>query len=166
MTEVLKQGNTDVGVTQNSRSVNISIPDLFKKINLSDKSFLKYIPDGFLNKEQLKAKSESSNKSTDIRFNLKPSDKITKSRGEYQKLKADYTKQKKYDKKEVSTAILDVPYISTLPKATQNDIIESMWYSLNTIESDNQKDRFIEVCYNRILRDLWQESFYRQNTCR
>ena len=35
MTEVLKQGNTEVGVTQNSRSVNISISDLFKKINPS-----------------------------------------------------------------------------------------------------------------------------------
>ena len=29
MTEVSKQGNTDFGVTQNSRSVNISISDLF-----------------------------------------------------------------------------------------------------------------------------------------
>lgn len=90
--------------------------------------------------------------------NSKNNDVIVKSKGEYQKLKADYTKKKKYDKKEVSTAILDIPYISTLPKATQNDIIESMWYSLNTIESDNQKDRFINMCYNRILRDLWQES--------
>ena len=94
----------------------------------------------------------------DIRFNLKSNGKITKSRGEYQKLKADYTKKKKYDKKDVSKAVLDVPYISTLPKATQNDIIESMWYSLNTIESDNQKERFINLCYNGILRDLWQES--------
>ena len=94
----------------------------------------------------------------DIRFNLKSNGKITKSRGEYQKLKADYTKEKKYDKKDVSKAVLDVPYISTLPKATQNDIIESMWYSLNTIESDNQKARFINLYCNSILRDLWQES--------
>lgn len=94
----------------------------------------------------------------DIRFNLKSNGKITKSRGEYQKLKADYTKKKKYDKKDVSKAVLDVPYVSTLPKATQNDIIESMWYSLNTIEGDNQKARFINLYCNSILRDLWQES--------
>ena len=126
--------------------------------------FIDSIPE---NSEKSNSFSKKSSKtSNEPQFNLKPNDKITKSRGEYQKLKADYTKQKKYDKKEVSTAILDIPYISTLPIATQNDIIESMWYSLNTIESDNQKDRFIEVCYNRILRDLWQESFYRQNTCR
>ena len=30
-TEVLKQGNTENGVTQNSRSVNISIAQIFKK---------------------------------------------------------------------------------------------------------------------------------------
>ena len=36
-TEVWKQGNTENGVTQNSRSVNISISDLFAKINPSDK---------------------------------------------------------------------------------------------------------------------------------
>ena len=33
-----------------------SLTDLFSKINPKDKHFLKYLPDGFLNKEQLKAK--------------------------------------------------------------------------------------------------------------
>ena len=42
-TEVLKQGNTENGVTQNSRSVNISIAQIFAKVNHSDKYFLKYI---------------------------------------------------------------------------------------------------------------------------
>ena len=55
-TEVLKQGNTETGVTQNSRSVDISIAQLFSKINPSDKNFLKYIPDGFLNASQKNAK--------------------------------------------------------------------------------------------------------------
>ena len=59
MTEVLKQGNTVKGVTQNSRSVNISISKLFEKINPSDKSFIKYIPDGFLTKAQLQSKKEA-----------------------------------------------------------------------------------------------------------
>ena len=59
MTEVSGQGNTVKGVTQNSRSVNISISKLFEKINPSNKSFIKYIPNGFLNKEQLKAKEEA-----------------------------------------------------------------------------------------------------------
>lgn len=44
MTEVWKQGNTDNGVTQNSRSVNISISYLFKKINSENKGLYKYIP--------------------------------------------------------------------------------------------------------------------------
>ena len=52
MTEVLKQGNTENGVTQNSRSVNVSLALIFAKINSSDKIFLKYIPDGFLYSKQ------------------------------------------------------------------------------------------------------------------
>lgn len=58
-TEVWKQGDTETGVTQNSRSVNISIAKIFEKINPSDKSFVKYIPDGFLNIDQKRAKEEA-----------------------------------------------------------------------------------------------------------
>ena len=61
-TEVWKQGNTNTGVTQNSRSVNISIANIFAKINPSDKNFLKYIPDGFLNEDQKVAKQEALKK--------------------------------------------------------------------------------------------------------
>ena len=46
--EVVKQGNTENGVTQNSRSSIIKIADLFSKINPSDTSFLKYVPTQFL----------------------------------------------------------------------------------------------------------------------
>ena len=133
----LPHTNNSASDINESTSMN-SIPENSEKSNSFDK--------------------KTSKTSNEPQFSLKSNGKITKSRGEYQKLKANYTKEKKYDKKDVSKAVLDVPYISTLPKATQNDIIESMWYSLNTIEGDNQKDRFIELCYNRILRDLWQES--------
>ena len=56
-TEVSKQGTTENSVAQNSRSVNISIPDIFAKINPKDTNFLKYIPNEFLSEEQIKAKS-------------------------------------------------------------------------------------------------------------
>lgn len=46
--EVVKQGNTETGVTQSSRSSVISIADLFAKINPIDESFLKYVPKQFL----------------------------------------------------------------------------------------------------------------------
>ena len=68
MTEVLKQGNTVNGVTQSSRSVNVSIPQLFAKINPSDKNFLKYIPDGFLDDKQKTAKQEALGENSDIRY--------------------------------------------------------------------------------------------------
>lgn len=46
--EVVKQGDTKIGVTQSSRSSEISIADLFAKINPVDESFLKYVPKQFL----------------------------------------------------------------------------------------------------------------------
>ena len=62
--EIVKQEDTINGVArQYSPSSIISIANIFKKINPSDKSFLKYIPDGFLNEEQKAAKR-------DIRYSL------------------------------------------------------------------------------------------------
>lgn len=58
--EVVTQGSAAKnGAKQYARSSTISISDFFKKINPSDKSFLKYIPDGFLNAEQKRAKQEA-----------------------------------------------------------------------------------------------------------
>ena len=72
MTEVWKQGDTEIGVTQDSRSVNISIAKIFAKINPSDKSFLKYIPDGFLNSEQKAAKQEAlTENGSEITYSLR-----------------------------------------------------------------------------------------------
>lgn len=80
-TEVWKQGDTKNGVTQNSRSVNISISKLFAKINSNDKNFIKYIPKQFRttgesgkpnlfeNEETYLLKKDSE----DIRFSLKSS---------------------------------------------------------------------------------------------
>lgn len=68
-TEVSKQGNTENGVTQNSRSVaNISIAQLFKKINPNDTQFIKYIPDKFLNNKQLEAKKQALQEETDTEY--------------------------------------------------------------------------------------------------
>ena len=59
-TEVSGQGNTNNGVTQNSRSVaNISLAQLFRKINPNDKEFVKYIPDEFLENKQIEAKAQT-----------------------------------------------------------------------------------------------------------
>lgn len=57
-TEVSGQGNTNNGVTQNSRSVaDISLAQLFRKINPNDKEFAKYIPDEFLENKTNRSKS-------------------------------------------------------------------------------------------------------------
>jgi len=58
--EIITQGNTENGVTkQYAHPSIISISNFFQKINPSDKSFVKYIPDGFLTSEQLEAKKEA-----------------------------------------------------------------------------------------------------------
>lgn len=66
-TEVSKQGTTENSVAQNSRSVTISIPYIFVKINPKDISFLKYIPNEFLSKEQIDAMNSVEN----VRFSEK-----------------------------------------------------------------------------------------------
>ncbi len=54
--EIVTEGNTENGVTQAAPSSAISIAQLFSKINPLDESFLKYLPDGFLDERQLEAK--------------------------------------------------------------------------------------------------------------
>ena len=116
-------------------ATNSSIPQNSEKINTSDKKT-----------------------SDELKFNLKSTKKVEMSEGEYQKQKANYTKEKVFSKKEVGNAILSVPRVSTLPKSVQNDIVESLWISLNSIESDTQKDNFIKLRTSKILSMLWQES--------
>ena len=55
--EVVKQGNTETGVTQSSRSSVISVADLFAKINPIDERFLKYVPKQFLTQAISSAKT-------------------------------------------------------------------------------------------------------------
>lgn len=52
-------GDNDVAQTNLLSTSNISIVNIFKKINPQDKNFLKYIPDEFLNAEQKKAKASA-----------------------------------------------------------------------------------------------------------
>lgn len=58
--DVVEIATTVKGVEQPLLSTsNISIVNIFKKINPQDKNFLKYIPDEFLNAEQKKAKASA-----------------------------------------------------------------------------------------------------------
>ena len=69
-TEVLGRGDTKNGVTQQPRSVNVSIANIFSKVNPSDENFLQYIPNGFLNQEQLKAKQNAVKNGRDSDYML------------------------------------------------------------------------------------------------
>ena len=74
-TEVSKQGNTSNGVTQSSRSVNISIPDLVSKIKPKDIDLLKYIPNQLLSEEQIRYKNDAlgNTETGKIKYSLKQS---------------------------------------------------------------------------------------------
>ena len=49
-------------VAYSARSANISISRIFEKINTSDQNFLKYVPNGFLNDQQILAKKQALEK--------------------------------------------------------------------------------------------------------
>ena len=53
-TEVSKQGTTENGVAQGSRSVTINVADLMRKVNPLDTNFTKYFPKELLTDEQRK----------------------------------------------------------------------------------------------------------------
>ncbi len=63
-TEVSKQGTTENGVAQNSRSVIISISDLMRAVNPIDTTFTKYFPRNFLTEDQIEA-LEAENSDSD-----------------------------------------------------------------------------------------------------
>lgn len=52
---VWKQGDTTMGVTQNSRPINLSLAEFFQQINPKDTDLLKYVPKQFLTQEQIEA---------------------------------------------------------------------------------------------------------------
>ncbi len=70
-------------------SSNISISDIFKKINTFDKKFLKYVPDGFLNKEQRTAKNEAIKEENEYINSLRYSLNNTKTADELVKENAE-----------------------------------------------------------------------------
>lgn len=72
--EIVGQGDTKNGVTQYPPSSDISLSDLLKNVNTSDKNFLKYIPDGFLNEGQRMAKQEALKKDAE-KTDIKRSDR-------------------------------------------------------------------------------------------
>ena len=132
-TEVWKQGTTDNGVAQNSRSVNISIADLFKNINPSDKSFYKYIPKNFLNDSvKFSLKETSSSNKTQYRDIIARASKL-------EKYIADNTKLKKYSRQDAKDVISSVMtnekyfdgYDVTLRGKSRAQIERILWNGLN-----------------------------------
>ena len=71
-TEVSKQGTTENGVAQNSRSVTISIPDLIKKINPQNTNFTKYFPKSLLTSKQWELLQSEKETNTKLQYSKNP----------------------------------------------------------------------------------------------
>ena len=70
--EVVKTGNTKNSVTDASRSFNISLAQLLRKINPSDTDFIKYIPKQFFNDDGIGISENANKPSTQIRQSDNP----------------------------------------------------------------------------------------------
>ena len=127
-------------VAQISRPSNISIADFFEKINPSDKSFLKYIPDGFLNEEQKAAKRDAIRKYNESK--IKPSSRSNMSTGQINKLKANYTHEKVYSKKLAFDIISRFSSAGDFKAKTREAIAESLWEGLNGCRSIEERNTF------------------------
>lgn len=161
-TEVWKQGNTENGVTQNSRSVNISIAKIFEKINPSDKSFIKYIPDGFLNEAQKEAKRQAldaERKAGETKYSRKADqERSTLTKGEAQKQKANYESDKVYTKAEISKMVESLSGLSSIPKRFRTEIVNDIWTAFNSRYSPEQRERHASFLADKIFARVMQES--------
>ena len=109
-TEVSKQGTTEIGVAQGSRSVNISILDLMQKINPSNTNFTKYFPKNILTQAQKEILDSDTN--NDERKSVKRSyepgkesefEEVLKSK--YESTSTDLSKYKKAKSSKASQRI-------------------------------------------------------------
>ncbi len=174
-TEVLGRGNTENGVTQQPRSVNISIAKIFEKINPSDKSFIKYIPDGFLNEAQKEAKRQAldaERKAGDTRFSYKaPAEsKVYKRIAEWEKLKVY---EKADAEKMLYTILSDVMSISedqaaVMTMESRKEAEKLLWAELNKALTEKEMkaaaDKVAEFLISRSVIKSWLVDPYEAHT--
>ena len=66
-------------VTNQSGSFTVNIKDILSKVNSSDVSFIKYIPDGFLSEEKLRIKNDALERDKSHRIEKQNKSKVNKS---------------------------------------------------------------------------------------
>ena len=82
-------------------------------------------------------------------------DTVEMSRGEIEKLRANYQSEKVFDKKGVSDALNGIPMFKKLPSDVRGKLIESIWTGFN---EHRAYDKYIEVMTERLYATIMQET--------
>ena len=176
-TEVSKQGTTEIGVAQGSRSVNISILDLIQKINPSNTNFTKYFPKNILTQAQKEILDSDTN--NDERKSVKRSYEPGKEsefketlHDKYDNAGQEKTSEKQKGKKKsqytakgtIKNLIKDVfeTYVTVenidddfafVSKEAGNDVVTDIWKKLNDSNAKYDKKKFASLMADKILEN-------------
>ena len=82
-------------------------------------------------------------------------DTVEMSRGEIEKLRANYMSEKVFDKKGVSNALNGITIFKKLPSDVRGKLIESIWTGFN---EHRAYDRYIDVTTERLYATIMQET--------
>ena len=110
--------------------------------------------------------SKSARKSGDFEAKLsdaEDSDKVTISKGQAQKLAANYNSDRVYDKKDVVTAFRGIDGFANLPEDMQKELLRDVWVGLNSRYGKSARETFVEVMSNKIPYMLLTESYTEEN---
>ena len=110
--------------------------------------------------------SKSARKSGDFEAKLEDaedSDKVTISKGQAQKLAANYNSDRVYDKKDVVKALRGIDGFANLPEDMQKELLRDVWVGLNSRYGKGARETFVEVMSNKIPYMLLTESYTEEN---
>ena len=82
-------------------------------------------------------------------------DTVEMSRGEIEKLRANYQSEKVFDEKGVSNALNGITMFKKLPPKVRGELIKSIWTGFN---EHRAYDRYIEVTTERLYATIMQET--------
>lgn len=95
-------------------------------------------------------KSQKASPSTD--------DRITISRGELAKLKANYEGEKQFNKKDIQNALGKVEALKVLSRKEKNELVTKLFQGYNIRLDSEGYERFSELMYHKIHARILQES--------
>ena len=98
----------------------------------------------------------------DIRYShaasSSPEDRITVSRGQLAKLKANYKGEKQFNRKDIETALGKIDALKILSRKDRNELISKLFHDYNIRLDSEGYEKFGEIMYEQIHTRILQES--------